>query len=96
MDPAGPAEFDRPLHGDEPTRDVAADVIRARQALEQARDELDLALAVLPQVDCDKAMATPALLSLLLGAVTAKNHLKYLEALMVKGPAEAKHATIAD
>jgi hypothetical protein len=85
MDPAG---IDRLHHNEEPRRDVATDVSRAREALEQARAEVDLALAALPHVDGDEAMATPALLLLLIGAVTAKRHLTNLEALMAPEPGE--------
>jgi len=48
-----------------------------------------VALAALPDVDGDEAMATPALLLLLLGAVKAKEHLSTLEALLPGEPAEA-------
>ena len=61
-------------------REVSADVVMARQTLDDARCKLDLAVAALPDVDGDRVMATPALLSLLVGAVRAKEHLGKLEA----------------
>jgi hypothetical protein len=64
------------------TRDVAAEVSLARKMLEDARSELDLAVAALPNPDGDAAMATPALLTLLVGAVRAKEHLTKLEILL--------------
>jgi len=62
-------------------RDVAAEVTVARKTLENARSALDRAVAALPDVDGDEAMATPALLMLLFGAVRAKEHLSRLEVL---------------
>jgi hypothetical protein len=70
-------------------RDVAAEVTSARKTLETARSALDRAVAALPDVDGDEAMATPALLLLLLGAVKAKEHLSRLEALQAAHFAEA-------
>lgn len=61
--------------------DAAADVGVARKRLEDARSRLDVAVAALPDAGGDERMATPALLSLLLGAVTAKQRLRDLEAL---------------
>jgi hypothetical protein len=62
-------------------RDGAVEVTLARKTLETARAALDRAVAALPDVDGDEAMATPALLLLLFGAVKAKAHLSRLEAL---------------
>jgi hypothetical protein len=72
-----------------PRRDVAAEVTLARETLRNARSALDLAVAALPDVDGDEAMATPALLLLLLGAVRAKEHLNALEAQLDGRLAEA-------
>jgi|SRR4051812_17187998 hypothetical protein len=81
MDPVGIDSLERKQ---KPGRNVAADVSTARKALEEARAELDLAVASLPDVGGNEAMATPALLSLLIGAVTAKEHLGDLEALQAR------------
>jgi hypothetical protein len=62
---------------------LAADVGIARQRLADARSRLDVAVAALPDVGGDEAMATPALLSLLLGAMTAKERLEELEDLLM-------------
>lgn len=70
-------------------RDVAVEVTLARESLDKARSALDLAVAALPDIDGDEAMATPTLLLLLFGAVTAKEHLGKLEALLVGKRAEA-------
>ena len=77
MDPGG---ID-PLNRGGPRRDVAAEVAVARETLRDARSALDTAVAALPDVDGDEAMATPALLMLLFGAVRAKEHLSRLEVL---------------
>src|SRR5436190_23946654 len=77
MDPAG---IDRPDRDDAPRREISGDVGVARKALAAARAELDLAVAALPDVGGDEAMATPALLALLIGAVRAKEHLGDLDA----------------
>jgi hypothetical protein len=69
--------------------DVAAAVTRARATLQTARSALDVAVAALPDVDGDEAMATPTLLLLLFGAVRAKEHLDDLEALLATRVAEA-------
>jgi len=76
MDPGGidPSSWSRPR------RDVAAEVAAARETLRHARSALDSAVAALPDVDGDEAMATPTLLLLLFGAVRAKEHLTELEA----------------
>jgi hypothetical protein len=57
---------------------VAAELAAARETLQNARSALDSAVAALP--DGAEAMATPALLLLLFGAVRAKEHLSDLEA----------------
>jgi hypothetical protein len=59
---------------------VKTEVAVAREALRNARSALDSAVAALPDVDGDEAMATPTLLLLLFGAVKAKEHLSDLEA----------------
>jgi hypothetical protein len=69
--------------------DVAVELALARKALEEARSALDQAVAGLPDIDGDEAMATPALLLLLFGAVRAKEHLGRLEALQARHFAEA-------
>jgi hypothetical protein len=69
-----------PVNKNGPRRDVAAEVVLARETLRNARSALDLAVAALPDVDGNEAMATPALLLLLFGAVRAKEHLNKLEA----------------
>ena len=76
MDPGG---IDPPNRSG-PGRDVAAEVAVARETLRSARSALDSAVAALPDVDGDEAMATPTLLLLLFGAVRAKEHLSELEA----------------
>lgn len=70
-------------------RDVGAEVTLARKALETARSSLDRAVAALPDIDGDEAMATPSLLLLLFGVVRAKEHLSRLEALQAGHIAEA-------
>jgi hypothetical protein len=69
-----------PLNQNRPVPDVAAEVTLARETLHSARSALDLAVAALPDVDGDEAMATPTLLLLLFGAVRAKETLDKLEA----------------
>jgi len=73
-----------------PRGDVAEDVIMARRTLEEARSALDLAVAALPDVGGDEAMATPALLSLLVGAVRAKEHLIKLEGRLARESEEVR------
>jgi hypothetical protein len=85
MDPGG---ID-PLNRGGPRRDVAAEVAVARETLRDARSALDTAVAALPDVDGDEAMATPTLLLLLFGAVRAKKHLSDLEAQLAGKMAEA-------
>ena len=58
MDPDGIDYLNRTGDG----RDVAAEVTVARKTLATARSLLDRAVAALPDVDGDEAMATPALL----------------------------------
>jgi hypothetical protein len=70
-------------------RDVTAEVTSARMTLEKARSALDHAVAALPDVDGDEAMATPSLLLLLFGAMGAKERLGKLEALQASQPGEA-------
>ena len=72
-----------------PRRDVAAEVAAARQTLRNARSALDSAVAALPDVDGDEAMATPVLLLLLFGAARAKEQLGELEAQLAGKLAEA-------
>jgi len=71
MDRVGSIEID--------ARRDAAKVGAARRTLEEARSRLDSALACMPEIDGDEAMATPTLLLLLIGAVDAKNRLAALE-----------------
>ena len=64
-------------------KEPAVDVAAARKLLEDARDSLDQAVAALPGLEAgDTAMATPALLGLLLNAVRAKRQLDTLEVLV--------------
>jgi hypothetical protein len=60
------------------SNDPAADVVAARRALSIARADLDEAVAAVPEIDGEEAMASPGLLALLLRAVSAKNHLDHL------------------
>jgi len=83
-----PRAIDSPNRGG-PTGDAAVEVAVARETLRNARSALDSAVAALPDVDGDEAMATPALLLLLFGAVRAKEHLKALEARLPGRLAEA-------
>jgi hypothetical protein len=66
------------LHPDLPRPD-AADVATARHKLTSARSRLDSAVANLPDIDGDDAMATPELLLLLVDAVRAKERLDLLQ-----------------
>jgi hypothetical protein len=59
--------------------DAAAEVTTARGTLQTARDELDVAVAALPDGETDNAMVTPALLTLLLRVVEARRRLDGLE-----------------
>jgi len=61
--------------------DVAARVTMARGVLQSARNNLDAAVAALPGGAGDNAMATPALLGLLLRVVQARRRLDGLELL---------------
>jgi hypothetical protein len=70
-------------------RTSAAALTMARENLESARAALDRAVAALPDVDGDEAMATPKLLLLLVGAVKARENLDKLEALRTSHFAEA-------
>jgi hypothetical protein len=78
------------LKGDAATSDVATEVRVARKALEDARSALDLAVAALPDVDGEEAMATPSLLMVLVGAVRAKQHLNRLETVLASRLAEGR------
>jgi len=84
MDPNG---ID-PLKQNGRGRDVVAELTSARETLRTARSALDVAVAALPDVDGDEAMATPALLLLLCGAVSAKERLSKLEAQLANKLAE--------
>ena len=64
------------------TSDLAAKVTVARGILRAARDSLDEAVATLPDGDADNALATPALLGLLLRVVEARRRLDGLELLL--------------
>jgi len=64
--------------------DAAARVMAARGVLQTARDNLDAAVAALPDGGADNAMVTPALLRLLLGVVQARRHLDGLELLLAR------------
>ena len=61
------------------SNDPAADVVAARWALSVARADLDEAVAAVPEIDGEEALASPGILALLLRAVSAKNHLHPLE-----------------
>jgi hypothetical protein len=61
-------------------------VARARRSLQVARDNLDHAVRFLPEREGDSVMATPALLGLLLHAVTARRHLSDLEIALARDP----------
>lgn len=67
------------------TEEVAAWVTAARGVLQTARDNLDQAVAALPGGGADNAMATPALLGLLLRVVEARRRLDGLELLARAG-----------
>jgi hypothetical protein len=67
--------------------DVAAEVTTARGVLQTARDNLDQEVAGMPDGDADNAMATPALLALLLRVVEARRRLDSLE--LAVGQAQA-------
>ena len=62
--------------------DVAARVTAARGVLKAARDDLDEAVAALPDGAADNTMATPALVVLLLRVVDARRRLDVLELLL--------------
>ncbi len=71
---------------DQMSNDLAADVVAARRALSIARADLDEAVAAVPELDGEEALASPGLLALLLRAVSAKNHLDHLELSTPAGP----------
>jgi fatty-acid desaturase len=64
--------------------DVAARVTVARGVLQAARDNLDEAVAALPDAGADNAMATPSLLRLLIRVVEARRQLDGLELLLAQ------------
>ena len=66
------------------TKDVAARVTAARGLLQAARDNLDEAVATLPDGEADNAMATPVLVSLLLRVVEARRRLEGLELVLTQ------------
>ena len=66
------------------TDDVAAKVTTARGILRAARDNLDEAVAALPDGEADNAMATPALMALLLRVVEARRRLDGLELVLAQ------------
>ena len=57
-------------------------VAAARRSLQSARDELDVAVQEVSDVEGDNTMASPALLALLLRVVAARRHLTGLEVAM--------------
>ena len=67
--------------------DDVAGVMAARGVLQTARDNLDAEVAGLPDGATDNAMATPALLQLVLRVVHARRHLEGLESLLTRTPA---------
>ena len=69
------------------SEDVVARVRAARGSLQMARDNLDAAVAALPDGASDNAMATPALLGLLFRVVQARRHLDGLELMLGQAPA---------
>jgi len=69
------------------TEDVVARVMTARGVLQTARDNLDQAVAALPDGGADNSMATPALVGLLLRVVEARRRLDGLELLARTGSA---------
>jgi hypothetical protein len=60
------------------SNDPPADLDAARRALSRARADLDEAVAAVPDMEREAAIASPGLLALLLRAVSAKNHLDHL------------------
>ena len=64
--------------------DAAARVTAARVVLQAARDSLDEAVAALPDGGAGSALATPALLRLLLRVVEARRQLEGLELLLAR------------
>jgi hypothetical protein len=60
----------------------ATDVATARTRLAHAHADLDVAVGALSILDGDNAMATPALIALLLSASQARRHLNGLEHLL--------------
>ena len=68
-------------------------VAAARRLLQSARDELDVAVQEVPDVEGDNTMATPALLALLLRVVAARRHLTGLEVAMAAEVAATRART---
>jgi hypothetical protein len=62
--------------------DAAARVTAARGVLQTARDNLDEAVAALPDGEDDNTMVTPGLLALLLRVVEARRQVTGLEVLL--------------
>jgi hypothetical protein len=65
-------------------QNTAARVTAARGVLQAARDNLDEAMAGLPNVGGDNAMATPALLTLLVRVVEARRRVENLELILTR------------
>jgi len=68
------------LNDSEGSRTLVTQVGLARHTLDDARSRLDLAVGALPDLEGEEAMATPALLLLLVATVRAKERLEDLEA----------------
>jgi hypothetical protein len=68
------------------TNDVGTRVTMARGILQTARENLDEVVAGLPDGGADNAMATPAVLALLLRVVEARRRLDGLELLLSHHP----------
>ena len=64
------------------TQNVVARLTAARGVLQTARDNLDEAMAGLPDGQVDNAMATPAVLVLLVRVVEARRRLDGIELMM--------------
>jgi hypothetical protein len=71
------------------SNDTAMDVAAARSLLKAAQDALSEAVAALPRVEGETAMATPALLALLVRVVKTKQELGVLELLLANEVASA-------
>jgi hypothetical protein len=66
--------------------EVAASVTEARGLLQVARDNLDDAVASLPDGEGDNAMATPALRTLIRRFLEARRRVDGLELLLARTP----------